>query len=164
MSRYVNSQRRSEEFTMAPNITWTRRAEERLGTALRRMPGPNQSLADERADIARRLAGAFRQATDVIVLTYYVGFKHRPKEHILQVDVRQPDGAHTYVVKLADHERLSREQAAWAQCKITDANPVFMPLHACPDPAAPGRLIAIAYQDAQQHIGAEETVWLETAI
>jgi hypothetical protein len=43
-----------EEFTMAPNITWTRKAEERLGTALRRMPGPTQALAAELADIGQR--------------------------------------------------------------------------------------------------------------
>ena len=149
---------------MSPNIVWTRRAEARLATALRRTPGAPASLAAELVRIAGRLAVAFPQAADVIVLNYYVGFKHRPNQHILQVDVRQPGVSHSYVVKLADHERLNRELSAWNLCEITDANPVFMPLRDCPDPAHPEQLVAIAYQDAQQHSGAEETLWLETAI
>lgn len=148
---------------MSPNIVWTRRAEERLGTALRRTPGPAKTLAAELAAIAQRLTVAFPRAAHVIVLNYFVGFKHRPNEHILQVDERQPGKSHTFVVKLADHERLSREQTAWALCNLTDANPVFMPVLACPEDGQEP-LIAIAYQDAQQHIGAEETIWLETAI
>ncbi len=124
---------------MTPNITWTRRAEEKLGTALRRTQGQTQSPAKELADINKRLAGAFPHAADVVVLNHYVGFKHRPNEHILQVDVRQPNDDRTYVVKLAGHERLSREQSAWALCKITGANPVFMPLQAWPSRSRPPR-------------------------
>lgn len=149
---------------MPPHITWTRRAEERLATALRRTNGPTRALAVELAGISQRLSAAFRHAADVIVLNYFVGFKHRANEHILQIDVRQPGASQTFVVKLADHERLSRERDAWASCKITDTNPVFMPLHAFVEADAPDQLLAIAYQDAQQHIGAEETVWLESAV
>jgi tetratricopeptide (TPR) repeat protein len=140
---------------MPPNIVWTRRAEERLGRA---------PATSELPDIARRLAAAFSEANDVIVLDCYVGFKRRPGENILRIDVRKTGESNTYVVKLANHQRLKSEQAAWTQCGLTGSNPVFMPLTACPDPDHAGHLSAIAYQDAQKHIGAEETVWLETAI
>ena len=82
----------------------------------------------------------------------------------MRIDVRRPADSNTYVVKLANHERLHSEQAAWQQCGLTGTNPVFMPLTACPDPDHPELFSAIAYQDAQQHIGAEETVWLEKAV
>lgn len=95
---------------------------------------------------------------------YYVGFKPRPGEHIVRVDVHEPDGAHTDVVKFANHERLDREIQAWRQCSITDFNPVFLKLVAVADPDDPDRHVAVAYQDAEAHIGSESTMWLETAV
>ena len=156
----------SRKSDVTPNVAWTGRAEQRLRTALHRTLADGfkgdfaAKVVATAAELAKLLQTAFPEARDVIVLNYFVGFTHRPGEHILQVDVRKPDG--NYVVKLADDRaRLIREKQAWDLCGITGNNPVFMPLTACPDDKKP---VAIAYQDAQEHIGAEEIVWLETAI
>lgn len=150
---------------MPPNVVWTRHAESRLGTALKRTVHPVASAvrdtAEELTAISARLALAFPDARDAIVLNYFVGFKHRPHEHILRVDLRYPNRAKTYVVKLAGADKLQRERLAWQSLRIDDTNPVFMPLIDCP---AAGDLVAIAYQDAGKHIGIEETLWLETAV
>jgi hypothetical protein len=101
---------------------------------------------------------------DVVVLNYYVGFKQRPAEHILRVDVHRTHTANTYVVKLAGSDRLARERDSWTQCGLSDTNPVFMPLVAVVDPQDAARVCALAYQDAEAHIGSETTVWFETAV
>ena len=136
---------------MPPHVTWTRRAE-------------RKAAASDRREIDTRLQTAFGQAGNVVVLNYYVGFKRRDGEHILRVDVREAEAAHTYVVKIAGHDRLAREYHAWKECRIDDPNPVFMPLHAVADPDKPGRFCAIAYQDAESHIGLDYTFWLERAV
>ena len=79
-------------------------------------------------------------------------------------DVHRPQGANTYVVKFAASDRLARERDSWTQCGLTDANPVFMPLLAVLDPQDPGQVCALAYQDAEAHIGSEDTLWFETAV
>ncbi|MGO9463904.1 MAG: TRAFs-binding domain-containing protein [Isosphaeraceae bacterium] len=148
---------------MPPHVSWTRRAEQRCSAALQ--GEPELALAcDDQAELVRRLQTAFADAIDVVVLNYHVGFKKRPGEHILRVDVHRPHAANTYVVKLAGSDRLARERDAWAQCGLSDTNPVFMPLLAVPDPLDAGRLCALAYQDAEAHIGSESTVWFETAV
>ncbi len=148
---------------MPPHVSWTRRAEKRCNAALE--SEPNLVVArDDRAELVRRLQTAFADGIDVVVLNYYVGFKKRPGEHILRVDVFRPHAANTYVVKLAGSERLAREHDAWAQCGLSDTNPVFMPLLAVPDPLDAGHLCALAYQDAEAHIGSEGTLWFETAV
>lgn len=145
---------------MAPIITWTRRAEQQCVRAVARVP----ENATARETLDRRLTLAFATARDVVVLNYYVGFKPRPREHIVRVDVHEAEAAFTYVVKIADHERLDREVQAWKQCGITDSNPVFLKLMAVADPEQPARHVAVAYQDAEAHIGSESTMWLETAV
>ncbi len=145
---------------MPPIVCWTRRAESQFERASARLP----TTAGVREDTDRRLAKAFATARDVLVLNYFVGFKSRAGEHIVKVDVHELATARTYVVKLADPERLEREVRAWNQCHIDDSNPVFLKLTAVDDPESPGRACAIAYQDADVHIGAESTMWLETAV
>jgi hypothetical protein len=148
---------------MPPYVAWARRAEQRHTAASQ--GGLNVGAAQEnRAELVRRLQVAFHDAVDVVVLNYYVGFKKRPGEHILRVDVYRPHAANSYVVKLAANDRLTRERDAWTQCGLSDTNPVFMPLLAVPDPQDTGRLCALAYQDAEAHIGSESTLWLETAV
>src|SRR6185437_10409870 len=97
-------------------------------------------------------------------LRYEHGFKRRDGEHILRVDVHRPGASNTHFVKLAGHERLAAERDCWRLCRLTDSNPVFMPLTAIPDPIQPDQIGAIVYQDAEAHIGAERSRWLETAV
>ncbi|HZZ79846.1 MAG TPA: tetratricopeptide repeat-containing protein [Gemmataceae bacterium] len=150
---------------MPPTVLWIRAAEERLAAALRQTTQQVGTPQQAQADISARLAAAFPRAIHVVVLDYYVGFKHRPGEHILQAEVKRPGDTSSLVVKIAGPERLLREKKAWDHAKMVQGgNPVFMPLHACPEGAADDALVAIAYLHAEKAIGADTTTWLEAAV
>jgi tetratricopeptide repeat protein/uncharacterized protein associated with vWA-MoxR-VMAP ternary system len=165
MAAYGPVERMAWESTVSRNIIWLQRAEKRLATALRKTPpeidGPPPL---DQAAISERLAQAFPQADVLVVLDHYVGFKHRRGEHIVQVELRESGVARKLVVKLADPKRLAREHAAWKKCGIDGTTPVFMELRGCPEGAAGDQLVAIAYQDANEHIGIDETIRLEDAV
>jgi|GEM_PF-2955393 len=149
-----------------PPVVWTHRAERRLQTLLIRVDGGHHGLAGRVEDINQQLAGAFPAAHAVIVLDFYSGFRTRRGEHILLVDIRGDAECGTSIVKLADdQERLQRELSAWRSCTpiCFAGNAVFMRLEARPTNETPPRLVLI-YQDAQQHIGTDEIIWLETAV
>ena len=160
----LNPLMRRLSSTLTPNVVWSRRAEARLADVLTKMPEHTGTLDQNLETIRHQLEVAFPDAAHVIVLNYFVGFKPCKNEHILQVDVRRAGSANSYVVKLADHDKLNLERNAWNLCNITDPNPVFMSLLAFPDGGNPGKLIAIAYQDANHFIGIEDSIWLESAV
>jgi tetratricopeptide (TPR) repeat protein len=150
---------------MPPLIAWARRADHRFRMAQRKIEAQLEpsDIQTQRNLLDDKLKKAFGDALSVMILNYYVGFKVRRDEHILQVDVRLEGQSNSYVVKIAEHRRLESEKDAWEQCGLSDTNPVFLPLIAKSDPQT-GQLIAICYQDAETHIGIESTMWLERAV
>lgn len=149
-----------------PPVVWTHRAERRLQTLLIRVDAGHHGLAELVGDIDQQLTGAFPAARAVIVLDFYFGFRTRRGEYILLVDIRGDTDCGTCIVKLADdQERLQRELSAWRNCTPIGfaGNAVFMRLDARPTNEGQPRVVLV-YQDAQQHIGTDETIWLETAV
>ena len=144
-------------------VVWSRRAEEKLRHALVQ-GGQQDRLALELAELSTRLERAFPPGHTLVLLNYFRGFNFRPHEHILKADLRVGEQSNTIVIKIASHEKLDLEQQNWNRCHITDTDPILMPLRPYYDPDQPGQLLAIAYQDADSHIGAEEIVWLEQAV
>lgn len=148
---------------MPPTVVWTHRAERRLQDQLVRADGSAGGLGDALADADRRLAAAFPDAAAVVVLDQYAGFRARPGEAVLRVDVRCPHRPGTFVVKLGPDDKLRREHDAWRNCQPCgfSGNRVFMALE---PRAGPGRsLAALVYQDAAPHIGTDVVVPLDDA-
>lgn len=156
---------RAPRGSTVPTVVWTHRAERRLQDHLIRAEGSAAGLARTLADYDGRLAAAFPGATAVLALDVYAGFRPRPGEVILRVDVRDDREPGTYIVKLAADERLAQELGAWAACRPVGfrADAVFMALEPLYRADAPGRLAALAYQDAGPHIGVDEVIPLEVA-
>ena len=149
----------------AARVVWTHRAERRIQTHLIRADGGHAGLTGLVADVSERLAGAFPRADAVVVLDLYLGFRVRPGEYILLIDVRDREAPGTCIVKLADDARLAQEMDAWLACQPRGfrGNGVFMALHPHYRADYPHRFAALVYQDAGPHIGADEVVWLEAA-
>lgn len=150
----------------AAQIVWTHRAERQLRYELIRTHGSADALPDRLARLNEWLALAFPHASAVVVLDVYLGFRPRTGEYILFVDARGATDCGTAIVKLADDEaRLRSELAAWENCTppCFHGNAVFMGLSARTG-GRPPRLVALVYQDAQPHIGTDETAWLEAAV
>ena len=149
----------------APVVVWTHRAERRLHFALSRSENAVAVRPQRMADIDARLAAAFPQADHLIVLDLYLGFRPRPGEHVLLLDVRDQQRPDTFIVKLADEDRLRRECDAWRACRppAFSGDRVFMTQEVRSRPDAPERFVALVYQDAQSHIGTDRQTSLEEA-
>jgi hypothetical protein len=152
---------------MNPTVVWTYRAETRLHFLVLQLKYPEMARIGIQADFTARLREAYRDATDVIVLDLYLGFRPRPGEVTLLIDdhYRQPDDGGTIVVKLADDSRLRIECDAWRNTKPPQFNgdAVFMRLRPIYDSQDRHRLIAVEYKDAEPHIGLAKQMFLEEA-
>lgn len=149
-----------------PTVVWTHRAEHQLQTELTRCHASCATLRTRVAELDARLQAAFPHASVIIVLEVYIGFRPRRGENILLVDVRDGPDCGTAIVKLANNPAtLDAERAAWDGCVPVcfPGNAVFMRLQTRAG-GEPTRAVALVYQDAQPHIGTDETVWLEEAV
>ncbi len=149
---------------MPPAVVWTHRAERRLHSALLRAGVADASSPARTADIDARLAVAFHDAGRLVVLDLYLGYRVRPGQFILLVDVGEPQ-PRTFIVKLADEERLRSECDAWMECRppAFSVDRVFMTQEPRCQPEAPHHLVALVYQDAGAYIDTERQMPLEEA-
>ncbi len=151
---------------MNPVVVWTFRGERQLHFLLSGLNSPQTQVAVQ-AELRSRLAMVFPTASAVIVLDMFFGFRQRPDEYTLLVDVRYPEerAGGTGVVKLADDHRLRVEHDAWLRTSERQFNGdgVLMRLTAAYHPQHRHQLVGLVYQDAATHIGMHRQVFLEDA-
>lgn len=149
-----------------PGLVWLNRARRRLREGLVRQQvqsGKPAEMETVMRDLGDILKLAFPEAETVVVQDEYLGFRFRPGEHILLVEVPDADAAGNYVLKVKSQQKLEVEWNAWRDCLAAAPRHdlVFMTLRAVRD--ASQRLVALRYQDAQQFINVDQTMPLETA-
>jgi hypothetical protein len=140
-----------------------RKLRQRCTRAAATNPNAIQAAMNE---IEKTLQVVFPHGSAAIVQDVYVGYQPREGEYILHVELtgaKAADGL--YVVKLGPADRLERELKGWEQCRpdglrhdlvLTTLEPCYHPeIH---------QLIALVYADAEQFIGVDETLSLETAL
>jgi hypothetical protein len=148
----------------APHVVWTHHAEHRLAGFLQQATGADIDLESHRTDIQARLAAAFHDADDLIILDLFYGFRPRLGEYVLLVDIHEPAHPGTFIVKLADEARLRRERKAWIPGRLRHFDDaVFMKQWRLPRNEKDERLVALVYQHAEGHIRSDRHVFLEDA-
>ena len=145
-----------------PIIQWTVNAHRRLRSSLPSCQGIEPIMRR----IERVLTSAFKGGP-VIVQDKMFGFRARPYQHVLLVEVSSGPVAGAYVVKIGPVGKLEQEIAGWQACRPHGLRHdlVFLDLaeghRDGTDTAEP--LMCLVYGDAQQLIGVSETLTLESA-
>jgi hypothetical protein len=145
-----------------PVFQWTVKARRRLHSGLTGDQGMERIMGR----IEQVLASAFNGAP-MIVQDKMLGFRARPNQHILLVEVSRGPLEGAYVVKIGPVGKLEQEIAAWDKCRPHGLrhDMVFLDLveghRDGTDTAEP--LMCLVYGDAQQFIGVSETLTLESA-
>src|SRR5581483_10227218 len=103
-----------------------------------------------RGPVTAELEAVFEDATTVIVRDCFHGYSARQAEKvILAVEVAQPDGYHSHVVKLGTREKVACDLEGWRAC--AQGRPfghrIFAPVTG--RELAEGRF-AVVYEDAYQ--------------
>ena len=143
--------------------TTRRKLRDRLA---RELAQDSSSLVTRMSLIEATLTQVFRQGRSVIVQDLYSGFRERTEEVILLVELTGSDTEDgVYVVKLGPAQKLQDELDGWNCCRPAGLRHdlVLMSVEPRRDPDD-GSLIALVYTDAQQLIGVDETLSLESAL
>src|SRR5262245_22842437 len=130
-----------------------------------------QRLATEPDELDRKteeivgwLRHVFAEGHSAIVQDLYTGYRVHANEYVLLVEL-SGSGDHDgrYVVKLGPRENLIKELNAWRNCRPTGLRHdlVLMPIDPRPDANEP---VGLVYADAQQFIGVDQTLTLESAL
>lgn len=152
---------------MSVGIVFSQTACRKLRDRLARQLSVNpSSLETTMEEIELKLTKLFPSARAVIVQDLYSGFRERPGEAILLVELtKSGDQDGVYVVKLGTEEKLLKELNGWRCCRPTGLRHdlVLMTVEERRE-TANGPLIGLIYTDAQQLIGVDETLSLESAL
>lgn len=146
---------------MCTTVLLSLAARQKLEQRLAATPG---EVGRHVTDIAGRLRRIFPEARAVVVQELYSGYRVHEGEFVLLVELSesaQHDGR--YVVKLGPAETLRAELVAWRECRPAGLRHdlVLMPIEPRPDDE---RLEGLVYADAQQFIGVDQTLPLESAM
>jgi hypothetical protein len=120
-------------------------------------------------DVSEILKLCFPQR-DVVVQDVLIGYRTRPGQHILLVEVigTSDQSTGTFVVKIGPTDDLEQELNGWQECRPPGLNSdlVFLPLlPVYQDPSrTDGTVLALIYGDAVQFLGVPTTCTLETAV
>jgi hypothetical protein len=130
----------------------------------RQLAEDSAALGTIMREIEEKLRRVFPNGKVVIVQDLYSGFRVRTEEYVLLVEIAKSgteDGLS--VVKLGPVGRLKKELKNWRSCRPPGLRHdiILMDLEPRHDPR--GRMIALLYTDAEQLIGVDQTILLESA-
>lgn len=150
---------------MTPNILFSLQARNQFEQRFaRQMAGDIGVIAHEAHSLAEILQSVFPNAETTLIQSIAEGFRRRDGEFILLLEVTQ-DGATTpAVVKLGPAKKLQKELDNWRSCRPKGLTHDIVLMNLEPRTNAQGELIALAYADAEQLIGVDQTMNLETAM
>lgn len=153
---------------MASHIVFSLAAQRKLRQRMARQIAGDETALDARLrDIQDKLGRMFPQAPTTLLQDVYRSFRDREGELVLLVELPDSgDDAGVFVVKLGTEQRLDEElqksRSCLPPCRRHDlVLMTIQPKYACGDS---GPLIGLVYSDAEQLIGVDETLPLETAL
>jgi len=143
-------------------LTARQKFEQRLARELNKDPA---ALGAVMKDVEDKLRRVFPTGKMMIVQNVYSGFRVRKGEYVLLVEVARSgkdDGLS--VVKLGPVDRLKKELKNWKSCRPHGLRHDIILMDLEPRHDTNGRIIALLYTDAEQLIGVDQTVTLESAL
>jgi len=152
---------------MALSIVFSMTARRKLRQRLARLLAADLSSLEARVhDIEDKVMQIFRTGRAVIVQDLYTGFRERPEEMVILVElVNSGDEDGVYVVKLGPEEKLAKELEGWRDCRPAGLRHDLVLMTVQERRLSPdGPIAGLVYTDAQQLIGVDETLSLETAL
>lgn len=137
---------------------------------------PN-ALQNNMDEIKAKLQRVFPDGGAAIVQDVYFSYRPRDDEFILLVELTNSDEEGLSVIKLGPADRLQKELDGWHCCRphglrhdlvLTTLEPRYAPVIGDDTETVGGgkskELIALLYADAEQFIGVDQTLSLETAL
>lgn len=106
----------------------------------------------------------FPQAETTLIQSFPEGFRRRDGEFILLLEVTQNGATTPAVVKLGPASKLQKELDNWQSCRPKGLTHDIVLMNLEPIRNDQGELIALAYADAEQLIGVDQTMNLEDAM
>ncbi|TWT63738.1 tetratricopeptide repeat-containing protein [Rubinisphaera italica] len=146
------------------NIAFSGKADRELTQRFaRELAGDSGYLDTFQQNLRQQLTHLFADANMLIVQEIFEGFRRRDGELVLHLEVTRQGAITPGVLKLGPEATLKQEWDAWQSCKPAGLKHdiVLMDLQRHP---AEGELTALVYSDAEQLIGVDETLPLETAM
>ncbi|WP_339743734.1 tetratricopeptide repeat-containing protein [uncultured Rubinisphaera sp.] len=146
------------------NIAFSGKADRELTQRFARELASDTGYLDNfKQNLTNQLDQLFADADMVFLQEVFEGFRRRDGEMVLHLEVTREGAITPGVIKLGPAATLLEEWEAWQSCKPAGLKHdiVLMDLQRHP---ADGKLTALVYADAEQLIGVDETLSLETAM
>lgn len=154
-------------MSTASRVVWTVRARRKLDQVLAVTANPSKSAsgAMSKQEIEERLSQSFEgRDVTIVVQDLYVGFRAKPDQCILYVEVDDADDPGPRVVKVGEADVLRAEMDAWNACRPYGLKQDLVLMTLAPRYDSAGKLISLVYGDAKQSIGVDVTCSLEEAV
>lgn len=148
-----------------PNILFSLQARNQFEQRFAQQMAEDVAVVDrETLELTKILRTVFPDAETTLIQSIAEGFRRRDGEFILLLEVTQNGATTPAVVKLGPADKLKKELDNWLSCKPKGLTHDIVLMNLEPIYDDQEKLIALAYADAEQLIGVDQTMNLETAM